>query len=147
MPLKIVPQEIRLEFRSYVLRYALMIAIPTFVAISLGDYAVYAWVAGNYGNTIIVGLIALGSTIVSASFIMIRIGKHELQLNHSQDDIQFWVDHEAVQLGYMTMQDFMRKHSVRMAKLIKMQSDYLNSLHVSDTKPPILPPISQTKSE
>ena len=139
MPLKIVPQEIRLEFRSYVLRYALVIAIPMFVAMSLGDYAVYAWVAGNYGATIIVGLISFGFVTMTAIFIMVRIGKHELQLNHTQDDMQFWIDHEAVQLGYMTMQDFMQKHAVRMAKLIKVQSDFLNNLHPAKVEIPKQP--------
>lgn len=153
MPVKIVPREIAVEFRAYVVKFAFMIAIPFFTAIALAGYAVYSWTVGNYGNTIIFGLISFGFAFTSSVLVMIRIGKHEMQLNHSAEEMQFLTDVEAVQLGYMPLKTFMEKHKVMNTKMLRMYAQYLHDPMVEPKLPehaPVqspAPSITQHKAE
>ena len=127
MPVKIVPREIATEYRAYVLKFAMLIAVPMYVASVLVAYAAYEWIRGFPGNTIWIGIIAFGFVFLTAVMIVIRMGKHEIQLNHSQEDMQFLTDAEAVQLGYMDLKTFMEKHKGTNVKMLRMYSQYLHT--------------------
>lgn len=156
MPVKIVPREIAVEFRAYVVKFAFMIAIPFFVALVFVGEAVNAWNDGNPGNTIVFGAIAFGFTFLTGVLLFVRIGKHEMQLNHSAEEMQFLTDAEAVQLGYMPLKTFMEKHKVMNTKMLRMYAQYLHdpitepytsSAPVPSTAPNPPPQIPPPKSE
>lgn len=127
MPVKIVPREIATEYRAYVLKFALMVAVPMFVAIALVAYAAYEWIRGYPGDTIWIGIIAFGFVFLTSVMIVIRMGKHEIQMNHSQEEMQFLTDAEAVQLGYLDLKAFMEKHKNTNVKMLRMYSQYLHT--------------------
>lgn len=129
MALKIIPEEIRLQFRAYIMRYLMEITLSLFASIALIGFAAVEWIHSQYSISLIAGIISFALSLVAVMEILFRLAHHEVKISHSPDDMQFLIDYEAVQLGYMDLGDFMRKHTVRMARIMKMQNDYLASIH------------------
>lgn len=132
MAIRIVPNEIKAEVRSLMIKYGFITAVLLFVAISLGDYAVYQWIIGGYGLTIIFGLISFGFVVLSLLILMQRVAKHEADLKHSPEKIQFWVDLELLDSGFMTMDEFISRHGTQVMRINKNLSDYVESRKKTD---------------
>lgn len=112
MAIKIVPREVSVEFRKFLLQFALLAAIVLFAAFVLAGYAVVAWVQFNPGITILFGLIAFALIFLAIAILMKPIAQHEIDLRHSPQEMQFFRDKEAVEAGLMSIDDFLKKHGV-----------------------------------
>lgn len=130
MAIKVLPNEIRSEIRALMLKYGFIVAVLLFVAMALGDYAVYQWIIGGYGLTIIFGLIAFGFVILSMLVLIQRIAKHEVDLKHSPEKVQFWVDLELLDSSFISMDEFIKRHGAQVMRINKSLNDYVMSRQI-----------------
>ena len=124
MAIKIVPGEVRATFRAMLIKYATTSGIVLFVALVMGYYATYSFIYGNFGNTIIFGLLSLGFMMVATSVVIYKIADHEAKMAHAPDQVQFWRDIEAAEAGLITIDQLMQKHALDIIRLIKIFSDW-----------------------
>lgn len=139
MAVKIIPKEATLMMRALILRYGITSGIVVFVALVMGYYATYSYVYGNFGNTIVFGLISLGLIIVGTSIIVYKIAEHEVQISTTPQQVEFWRDVEAVESKLMPIDQFLQKHAVDVLRLTRFMNEYVAE-HTG------IPPVSVSKS-
>lgn len=125
MPVKFIPRQIAVEKREIWIRVSIWAAVPMFIALSLGDYAVYEWIRGNPGNTIIFGLIAFGFIILSLMVPAIRLAQHDVDLKHAPDKVKFWSDIEAYESNFKSMDELVHDHGAEFLRILKVWDGYV----------------------
>lgn len=126
MAVKVIPKEATLIMRSLIIKYGISSGIVVFVALVMGYYSTYSYVYGNFGNTIIFGLISLGLIIVGTSIIIYKIAEHEVEITNTPQQLEFWRDVEAVESKLMPIDQFLQKHALDVLRLAKFMNEYVS---------------------
>lgn len=126
MAVKVIPKEATIMMRALILKYGISSGIVVFVAFVMGYYAAYSYIYGNFGNTIIFGLISLGLIIVGTSIVVYKIAEHEVEITNSPKQLEFWRDVEAVEAKLMPIDQFLQKHALDVLRLTKFMNEYVS---------------------